>query len=173
MIFSTENIPKSLHIIYLFLWLPSWTPVNILKLNLLASWSSVSIKWEQKIYKNKNIFLPTYPNFFQEVTGNTHIIFLGLNMGYDIYIRHFQDSNLQSVPSRAILLGNSNGSATFLFWFTTTSFGAWLSVPKELFICHLRAFRFWVPLTWCQTSATLLHSNRFRNNEPIQLLFQH
>ena len=40
------KIPKSLHIIYLFLWLPPWTPVNILKLNLLASWSLVSIKWE-------------------------------------------------------------------------------------------------------------------------------
>ena len=32
----------------------------------------------KKIIKIKNIFLPTYPNFFQEVTGNTHIIFLGL-----------------------------------------------------------------------------------------------
>ena len=32
----------------------------------------------KKIYKNKNIFLPTYPTFFQEVTGNTHITFLGL-----------------------------------------------------------------------------------------------
>ena len=39
---------------------------------------SVSNK-NKKNYKNKNIFLPTYPNFFQEVTGNTHIIFLGLS----------------------------------------------------------------------------------------------
>ena len=38
---------------------------------------SVSNK-NKKNYKNKNIFLPTYPNFFQEVTGNTNIIFLGL-----------------------------------------------------------------------------------------------
>ena len=38
---------------------------------------SVSNK-NKKNYKNKNIFLPTDPNFFQEVTGNTHVIFLGL-----------------------------------------------------------------------------------------------
>ena len=28
--------------------------------------------------QNKNIFLPTDPNFFTDVTGNIHIIFLGL-----------------------------------------------------------------------------------------------
>ena len=38
---------------------------------------SVSNKNKKK-YQNENIFLPTDPNFFTDVTGNTHIIFLGL-----------------------------------------------------------------------------------------------
>ena len=33
---------------------------------------------KKKKLQNKNIFLPTDPIFFTEVTGNTHIIFLGL-----------------------------------------------------------------------------------------------
>ena len=32
----------------------------------------------KKIYLNKNIFLPTYPNFSWGVTGNKQFIFLGL-----------------------------------------------------------------------------------------------
>ena len=30
----------------------------------------------KKIYKNKNIFLPTYPNFFHEVTSNTQSYYI-------------------------------------------------------------------------------------------------
>lgn len=29
-------------------------------------------------FKNKNFFLPTYPNFFGQVTGNRNIFFFGL-----------------------------------------------------------------------------------------------
>ena len=95
MIFSTENIPKSLHIIYSFLWLPPWTPVNILKLNLLAEliFSQYQIRIKNN-YKNKNIFLPTDPNFFQEVTGNTHIIFLGLILIRDYMARTDEKKSL-------------------------------------------------------------------------------
>ena len=43
---------------------------------------SVSNK-NKKNYQNKNIFLPTDPNFFTDVTRNTHIIFLGLTLTRD------------------------------------------------------------------------------------------
>ena len=32
------------------------------------------------MYQNKNFFLPTYPNFFSEVIGNTLSIFFGLTI---------------------------------------------------------------------------------------------
>ena len=52
--------------------------LNNLKLNLLAELIFSQYGIRIKNYKNKNIFLPTNPNFFQEITLNTHIIFLGL-----------------------------------------------------------------------------------------------
>ena len=62
------------------------------------------------ISKNKNIFLPIYPNLTKHVTGNTHIFLLGLRLIYLIawqqirlsdFLVHFQIQLIATVYHRS------------------------------------------------------------------------